>query len=264
MKSQRRVAVKRFLVTGAGSGMGRTIARRLAAEGAQLTLMDLNGDAAAAAAEEITAAGGTATPVAGDVTQRQDVAGAVQATVDAYGGLDVLFAIAGIIKPMHFLDVTEENWRMTLEVNGLGSLICQQEAAKQMITQGTGGKLILTSSIAGRQGYPNFVPYCASKFAVTALVQAASRALAEHHITCNAFAPGVVDTPLWKKLDLDLMELGDSQAPGQAFQEFSSGILAGRPGTADDVTGTALYLASEDSDYMTGQIVMIDGGMVLV
>jgi meso-butanediol dehydrogenase/(S,S)-butanediol dehydrogenase/diacetyl reductase len=133
-----------------------------------------------------------------------------------------------------------------------------------MIAQGTGGKLILTSSIAGRQGYPNFASYCASKFAVTALVQAAARALAENDITCNAFAPGVVDTPLWRKLDLDIMALGDTKEPGEAFEEFSGGILRGRSGTADDVTGTALYLASGDSDYMTGQIIMIDGGMVLV
>jgi meso-butanediol dehydrogenase/(S,S)-butanediol dehydrogenase/diacetyl reductase len=165
---------------------------------------------------------------------------------------------------MHFLETTEENWRVTLDVNGLGTLICQQEAAKQMIAQGTGGKLILTSSIAGRQGYPNFASYCASKFAVTALTQAGARALAEHQITVNAFAPGVVDTPLWQKLDLDIMELGDTEKPGQAFAEFSGDILAGRPGKAEDVNGTALYLASSDSDYMTGQIVMIDGGMVLV
>ena len=99
---------------------------------------------------------------------------------------------------------------------------------------------------------------------MNALMRALAVELGPHGITCNAFAPGVVDTPLWKKLDLDLMELGDSKAPGEAFSEFSSGILAGRPGTADDVVGTALYLASGDSDYMTGQIVMIDGGMVLV
>lgn len=259
-----RIENKRILVTGAGSGMGRAIALSLASEGARLTLFDLNEVAAKTVAEEIVGAGGQAIVVAGNVTERSDVAAAVQASVDTFGGIDVLFAIAGIIKPMHFLDVTEENWRTTLDINGLGSLICQQEVAKAMIAQGTGGKLVLTSSIAGRQGYPNFVPYSASKFAVTALVQAAARGLAEHGITCNAFAPGVVDTPLWKKLDLDLMELGDSKAPGEAFSEFSSGILLGRPGTADDVTGTALYLASADSDYMTGQIVMIDGGMVLV
>ena len=259
-----RVEGKRIFITGAGSGMGRAIARRLAAEGAHLTLFDLNAEAAEETGNELTASGTPVVVTSGNVVNRDDVRAAIKAGVDAHGGIDVMFAIAGIIKPMHFLDVTEENWRMTLDVNALGSLICQQEAAKQMIEQGTGGKLVLTSSIAGRQGYPDFAPYSASKFAVTALVQAAARGLAEHRITCNAFAPGVVDTPLWKKLDLDIMEMGDTSAPGQAFAEFSGSILAGRAGTAEDVTGTAVYLASADSDYMTGQIVMIDGGMVLV
>lgn len=259
-----RVEGTRILVTGAGSGMGRAISIALAEEGAKVTLFDRDGAAAEETKAQITAAGGTAISVAGDVTKRDEVKSAVQASADEFGGLDVMFAIAGLITPMHFLDTTEENWRRTLDVNGLGTLICQQEAAKQMIAQGTGGKLILTSSIAGRQGYPNFASYCASKFAVTALVQAAARALAENKITCNAFAPGVVDTPLWRKLDLDIMELGDTSSPGQAFEEFSGGILAGRAGEAKDVIGTALYLASHDSDYMTGQIVMIDGGMVLV
>jgi meso-butanediol dehydrogenase/(S,S)-butanediol dehydrogenase/diacetyl reductase len=259
-----RVDRKRILITGAGSGMGRTIAIALAGEGARVTLFDLNAEAADAVRGEIEATGGSAIAVSGNVVSRDDVAAAVAASVEAFGGLDVMFAIAGIIQPQHFLDTTEDNWRKTLDINGLGSLICQQEAAKQMIAQGSGGKLILTSSIAGRQGYPNFASYCASKFAVTALVQAAARALAENDITCNAFAPGVVDTPLWRKLDLDIMALGDTEAPGQAFEEFSGGILRGRAGTAEDVIGTALYLASADSDYMTGQTVMIDGGMVLV
>jgi meso-butanediol dehydrogenase/(S,S)-butanediol dehydrogenase/diacetyl reductase len=259
-----RIEGKRIFITGAGSGMGRAIAGRLAAEGAHLTLFDLNAEAVEETGKDITATGASAVVTSGNVVNRDDVRAAIQAGVDAHGGIDVMFAIAGIIKPMHFLDVTEENWRATLDVNALGSLICQQEAAKHMITQGSGGKLVLTSSIAGRQGYPDFAPYSASKFAVTALVQAAARGLAEHGITCNAFAPGVVDTPLWRKLDLDIMELGDTSAPGQAFAEFSGSILAGRAGTAEDVTGTALYLASTDSDYMTGQIVMIDGGMVLV
>jgi len=126
------------------------------------------------------------------------------------------------------------------------------------------GKIVNTSSIAGRQGFPSFAPYCASKFAVNALTQAAARALAEHNITCNAFAPGVVDTPLWTKLDEDLMNIGDADKPGQAMADFAAGILRGRVATGEDILGTALYLASADSDYLTGQVIMIDGGMVLV
>lgn len=259
-----RVKDRSILVTGAGSGMGRTIALALAAEGANVTLFDLNLDAATAVKEEITAAGGSAAAVSGNVVNRADVAKAVEKSVESFGRLDCMFAIAGVIKPTHFLETTEENFRGTLDVNGLGTLICQQEAAKQMIKQGGGGKLIVTSSIAGRQGYPNFASYCASKFAVTALNQSAAHALAKHNITSNAFAPGVVDTPLWKKLDLDLMEMGDTTRPGEAFESFSGANLIGRKGVAEDVIGTALFLASSDSDYMTGQTIMIDGGMVLV
>lgn len=259
-----RVEGRSILVTGGGSGMGRVVSIALAKEGADVTIVDLNAEAAAAVEAEIRAAGGNAVSVAGNVTNRDDVAAAVSTAVQAYGKLDVLFAIAGMIKPQLFLDITEDNFRTTIDVNTLGTLICQQEAAKQMIKQGHGGKLILTTSIAGRQGYGNFASYCASKFGVVALNQSAAHALAEHHITSNAFAPGVVDTPLWKKLDEDLVEIGASQKVGQAWDEFSGANLIGRKGVPEDVIGTALFLASDDSDYMTGQVVMIDGGMVLV
>jgi meso-butanediol dehydrogenase/(S,S)-butanediol dehydrogenase/diacetyl reductase len=150
-----------------------------------------------------------------------------------------------------------------MDVNALGTLIGIQEGAKRMIPNG-GGKIVNTSSIAGRQGYPSFAPYCASKFAVNALTQAAARGLAEHNITCNAFAPGVVATPLWITLDKDLMDIGDSEEPGQATADFAAGILRGHAAAPEEIVGTALYLASADSDYLTGQVIMIDGGMVLV
>ena len=244
--------------------MGRAIAIACAREGASLTIVDMNLEGAEATRDEIISAGGSAIAVAGNVTKRAEVAAAVAAAAENFGKLDVLFNIAGMIKPAHFLDTTEENFRNTLDVNALGTLIAQQEAAKQMIKQGHGGKLVLVSSIAGRQGYPDFSAYCASKFAVNALNQSAAHALAEHKITSNAFAPGVVDTPLWAKLDLDLVEIGSAEKPGDAFGAFSGANLIGRKGVAEDVIGTALFLASSDSDYMTGQIIMIDGGMVLV
>jgi meso-butanediol dehydrogenase / (S,S)-butanediol dehydrogenase / diacetyl reductase len=150
-----------------------------------------------------------------------------------------------------------------MTVNALGTLIGIQEAAKRMIPQRS-GKIINTSSIAGRQGYPSFAPYCASKFAVNALTQAGARALAEHNITCNAFAPGVVDTPLWTQLDTDLMAIGDSDQPGDAMAAFSADILRGHPAAPEELVGTAMFLASTDSDYLTGQVIMADGGMVLV
>ena len=184
--------------------------------------------------------------------------------VEAFGKLDVKFNNAGVNKPMNFLDVTEENWDFIMRINGLGVLIGMQEAAKQMIAQGTGGKIINTASIASRSGYDNVVPYCASKFAVLSMTQSAARDLAKHDITVTGFAPGVVHTEMWETLDQDLMEIGASERPGQAMDEFSANILKGRVATPADITGTTTFLASPASDYMTGQIVMIDGGMELV
>ncbi len=243
--------------------MGRTFALGLAREGATVGVLDLRLDAAEAVVGELSAEGLPGIALSADVSKREQVVAAFDSFVEQTGRLDVLFNNAGFNVPMHLLDVTDENWHSVMDVNAFGVLLGIQEGARRMIPTG-GGKIVNTSSIAGRQGYPSFAPYSASKFAVNALTQAAARALAEHGITCNAFAPGVVVTPLWEQLDQDLMEIGDTARPGQAIEDFSSGILLGKAATPDDILGTALYLASADSDYLTGQVIMIDGGMVLV
>lgn len=260
----KRMDGKVVVVTGGASGMGLGIARTIAAEGGKAVIADLNLEAAQQSAEAIIADGGQAIAVKANVGERADIDGIVTAAVAAFGRIDVWFNNAGLNRPLHFLDVTEDNWRTIMDVNGLGTLMGMQAAAKQFIAQGGGGKIINTSSMAGRQGFPNIAPYCASKAAVISLTQAGARGLAEHDITVNAFAPGVVDTPLWVKLDQDLMEIGESQKPGQAMQDFAADIVRGRAATVDDIMGTTLFLASTDSDYMTGQVIMIDGGMVLV
>jgi meso-butanediol dehydrogenase/(S,S)-butanediol dehydrogenase/diacetyl reductase len=258
-----RVADRRIVITGAGSGMGRAFAIALASQGAVVGVLDRDEAAAQQVAPAITSEGHDAIVLEADVASRADIIAALDRFVADAGPLDVMFNNAGFNRPMHLLDVTEENWHSIMTVNALGTLIGIQEAAKRMIPQRS-GKIINTSSIAGRQGYPSFAPYCASKFAVNALTQAAARGLAEHNITCNAFAPGVVDTPLWTQLDSDLMAIGDSEQPGEAMDAFAAGILRGRPAMPEDIVGTAMFLASADSDYVTGQIVMVDGGMVLV
>lgn len=263
-----RVSGKSCIVTGAAQGIGRAIGEALLDEGADVCFADINGEKAAAAATENSGrakqAGGRVISAQVDVTRRGDVRAMIAKTVDAFGKLDVKFNNAGVNKPMNFLDVTEENWNFIMEINGLGVLIGMQEAAKQMIAQGTGGKIINTASIASRQGFDNVAPYCASKWAVVSLTQSAARALAKDNITVTGFAPGVVNTEMWQELDRDLMALGASERPGQAMEEFSAEILRGRVATPVDITGTTTFLASKDSDYMTGQIVMIDGGMTLV
>ncbi|MEP3275053.1 MAG: SDR family oxidoreductase [Stappiaceae bacterium] len=263
-----RLAGRSCVVTGAAQGIGRAIGEALLDEGADVCFADINGEMASdvckANQDRASKGGGAVTFAKVDVTKRGQVRDAITKTVDIFGKIDVKFNNAGINRPLNFLEVTEENWRTIMEVNGLGVLIGMQEAAKQMIAQGTGGKIINTASIASRQGFDNVAPYCASKWAVVSLTQSGARDLARHNITVTGFGPGVVATEMWRQLDKDLMEIGASEREGQAMEEFSSEILLGRVATPTDITGTTTFLASKESDYMTGQIVMIDGGMTLV
>ena len=252
---------KSIIVTGAGRGIGAGIARDLARNGANVCVADLNEAAAQSVAASI---GASAIAVRVDVASRDSTKAMIAATVKAFGRLDVMFNNAGISQACPFMDVTEDDWHRIMDVNGLGVLIGTQEAARQMQDQGTGGKIINTASIAAKQGYPLFAHYCASKFAVAALTQAAARALAADKITVNAFAPGVVRTELWEQLDREFIDLGVTQKPDQAIDEFSQSILMGRYSTPEDITGVTTFLASAGSDYMTGQTVMVDGGMVLI
>lgn len=258
-----RLQDKVVIVTGGAQGLGEGIARRLSEEGASLVIADINGAKAQSVADSLTKEGRPAIAATLDVAERKQMRAAVQKTVERFGRLDVMFNNAGISKTLNFMDTTEADFDRIMRVNGLGVLIGTQEAARQMIGQGGGGKIVNTASIAGKQGYPLFAAYCASKFAVVALTQAAARALAEHKITVNSFAPGVVKTELWQQLDEEFMDLGLTQNAGQAINEFSASILVGRASLPADIVGTTTFLASAASDYITGQTIMIDGGMVL-
>jgi len=256
---------KNILITGAARGMGAANAESFAAQGANVCIGDLDGDEAQKMAEKINAAGnGKAIAVTMDVTLRQDNSAAVAATVEAFGSINVGLFNAGLNKPRFFMDIDEDNWDMIMNVNTKAMWLGMQETARQMIAQGAGGKIVNTASIASRQGYDNVAPYCASKWAVVSLTQSAARDLAKHDITVTGFAPGVVATEMWEEVDRDLMAIGASERPGQAMEEFSTAILKGRVAQPADITGTTTFLASADSDYMTGQIVMIDGGMTLI
>jgi meso-butanediol dehydrogenase / (S,S)-butanediol dehydrogenase / diacetyl reductase len=263
-----RVSGRSCIVTGAARGIGRAIGEALLDEGADVCFADIDGETAAEIAAQnagrADTSGAKVTHAAVDVTDRAQVRAMIAHTVDVFGKLDVKFNNAGVNKPMNFLDVTEDNWHSIMGVNGLGCMIGMQEAARQMIDQGTGGKIINTASIAGRQGFDNVAPYCASKSAVVSLTQSGARDLAKHNITVTGFAPGVVATEMWDQVDRDLMDIGAAERPGQAMEEFAAEILKGRVAVPHDIIGTTTYLASPDSDYMTGQIVMIDGGMTLV
>jgi meso-butanediol dehydrogenase/(S,S)-butanediol dehydrogenase/diacetyl reductase len=257
----RRLDGRTIIVTGGASGIGAAFARGFATEGANVVIADLNLDAADALAAEIASSGDAASAVRVDVTDREAVRAGIGHAVERYGRLDAYFNNAGMNSPMKFLDITESNFELVMRVNALGVLIGIQEAAKQFIAQGGGGKVVNTASIAGRQGFSSFAPYSAAKAAVISLTQAGARALAEHGITVNGFAPGVVATPLWTKLDKELEEIGEGQ---NGFDSMSSSILLGRPADPEDIVPTGVFLAAADSDYITGQIIPIEGGMILV
>lgn len=251
------------VITGAARGIGAGLAKRLGAEGAGVTVADLNAEGAEQVAAELRDAGGKAIGVGCDVGDRDSVRATLDAAVSEFGRLDVLFNNAGISKTQHFLEVTEEDFNRIMRVNGLGVLFGMQEAAKIYKQQGDGGKIVNTASIAGKEGFPLFPAYCASKSAVVSLTQSGARDLGGEGITVNAFCPGVVTTELWDQLDEDSRKVGETEREGQLLEEFSEGIPVGRTSTPEDIAGLAVFLASADSDYITGQSINVDGGMLV-
>jgi meso-butanediol dehydrogenase/(S,S)-butanediol dehydrogenase/diacetyl reductase len=256
-----RLAGKTTIVTGGASGIGAAICEGFAAEGANVVVADLNLVAATALVDKIIAAGGVATATHVDVTDRPSVRDGIVTAVERYGRIDAYFNNAGMNSPRKFLEIDEANFDTIMKVNALSVLIGIQEAATQYIAQGGGGKIVNTASIAGRTGFSSFAPYSAAKAAVISFTQSGARALAEHKITVNAFAPGVVATPLWTTLDRELTAIGEGQ---NGFDSMAAGILLGRPAEPEDIVPTALFLATADSDYITGQVIPIEGGMILV
>jgi meso-butanediol dehydrogenase / (S,S)-butanediol dehydrogenase / diacetyl reductase len=259
-----RVEGRSVLITGAASGIGAACARRLAAEGARLALADLD----TAGAEKLAAELGQVA-VRADVTRQADIERMVAVPYERWGRLDVLFNNAGIIQGKPILEVTEADWERIMNVNLRAVFFVLQAAARRMIRQDPmpgselRGKLIHTASIAAyRGGLPLTAPYAASKAGVVSLARSAAQAFAPHRVTSNAICPGVVDTPLWARLDAEWSAL-EGWAPGEAWKRRTAGIPLGRPETVDDVAGLVLFLASAESDYITGQAINVDGGLVM-
>ncbi|MBC2590523.1 MULTISPECIES: acetoin reductase [Rhodococcus] len=249
------------LVTGAGQGIGRAIALRLAADGADIALLDVDGGKLAAVEDEVRAAGSKAISVVADVTDREQIRAAVDRTETELGGFDIIVNNAGIAQVNPIADVTPEEVSRIMAVNVEGVLWGIQIAAAKFRERGHGGKIINASSIAGHEGFAMLGVYSATKFAVRALTQAAAKEYASDGITVNAYCPGVVGTDMWVTIDERFAAL--TGAPkGATFEKFVGGIALGRAQTPEDVAAYVSYLAGPDSDYMTGQSGLIDGGLV--
>ncbi|MBK9714942.1 MAG: L-iditol 2-dehydrogenase [Kouleothrix sp.] len=255
MKLQGKVAI----VTGGASGMGKAICLRYAKEGASVVVADMNLAGAQKVAEEISGSGGKAVAAQVDVRNQQQVQAMVDTAVREFGGLDILVNNAGVGKIIPFFETTEKDWDFMFDINCKGLLWCSQAAAKVMVEQGRGGKIVNLASQAGRRGESLVLAYCASKACVISMNQSIALALAPHKINVNAIAPGIVDTPFWDEVDKQFAKLLNMEV-GEPKRTFTKSIPLGRIEQPEDVTGPAVFLASSESDYITQQCLNVDGG----
>lgn len=238
------------VVTGAGRGIGASIARALACEGARVVIVDIDPNQAEQLAAEIRAAGGEAFPQAADVSDAEQVKKVFDATVDKYGGVDILVNNAGITRDALLLRMKDDDWDAVLNINLKGAFLCTREAAKIM-SKGRYGRIINISSVVGQMGNLGQANYCASKAGLIGLTRSNARELARRNITVNAVAPGFIVTDMTNIL------------PDKVKEELTSQIPLGKLGQPEDVTQAVLFLASNRTGYITGQVLAVNGGMYM-
>ncbi|PCH37673.1 short chain oxidoreductase [Wolfiporia cocos MD-104 SS10] len=250
------------LVTGAGQGIGRAIALRLAHDGFGAAVCDVptNRPRLQEVAQEIkTRTGRRCLEVYADVSKEEEVREMVDRVVDELGGLDVMVANAGIAILEPFVESKTSTWEKTFAINVHGVMHCYKYAARAMIRQGRGGRLIGACSIAGKRGDPNSAAYCASKFAVRGLSQSAAIELAPYGINVNCYAPGAIHTEFLDKVD-EKYTKEEGKERGSYIKKRAEAIPLGRVGKAEDVSGVVSWLAGPDSKFVTGQSITVDGG----
>jgi meso-butanediol dehydrogenase/(S,S)-butanediol dehydrogenase/diacetyl reductase len=252
------------LITGAAGGIGAACARRLAADGARLVLADVDGSRVEKLAAELGQMS-----VRADVTRSENIAPMVDEAYARWGRLDVLFNNAGVIRVQPMLEVTEAEWDRVMAVNLRAVFFVLQAVARRMREQDLipgselRGKLIQTASIASYRGGNHLMtPYSASKAGVVSLTRSAAQALARDRVTSNCVCPGAVETAMWEQIDLEWGAL-EGLGPGEAWKRRIKGIPLGRPERPEDVASVVAFLAGPDSDYMTGQALNVDGGLVM-
>jgi NAD(P)-dependent dehydrogenase (short-subunit alcohol dehydrogenase family) len=252
----KRLAGKTALITGAARGIGQAFAEAYVAEGARVAIADIDIARARASAADLGAA---AIAVEMDVTRQESIDAAVTETVERLGQIDILINNAAIFSAAPIVEITREDFDRVFEINVAGALFTMQAVAKHMIERGQGGKIINMASQAGRRGEALVGVYCASKAAIISLTQSAGLNLIQHGINVNAIAPGVVDGEHWDGVDAFFAKY-EHKAPGQKKREVGEAVPFGRMGTAQDLTGMAVFLASSEADYIVAQTYNVDGG----
>jgi NAD(P)-dependent dehydrogenase (short-subunit alcohol dehydrogenase family) len=252
----KRLAGKSALITGAARGIGRAFAEAYVREGAQVAIADINLAGAEATAREI---GEGAHAVHLDVTDQASIDAAVAETVDKLGRIDILINNAALFTAAPIVEIKREDYQRVFDINVAGTLFTLQAVARHMIERGGGGRIINMASQAGRRGEPLVAVYCATKAAVISLTQSAGLGLIKHGIGVNAIAPGVVDGEHWDGVDAFFAKY-EHKAPGQKKKEVGEAVPFGRMGRAEDLTGMAVFLASDEAEYIVAQTYNVDGG----
>ncbi|KAA1470207.1 short chain oxidoreductase [Dentipellis sp. KUC8613] len=245
------------LVTGAGQGIGRAIALRLSSDGYRVALSDISSNRARleAVVDEVKHQGGTALPVYADVSQEGEVQGLVEETVGNLGSLDVMVANAAVVVQKEFLETTVKDVDFMHAVNVRGPFLCYKYAAKQMIAQNRGGRIIGACSNAGKKGMIHLGAYSASKFAVRGLTQVAAIELGKYGITVNAYAPGPTRTDMFKNGQASYLG-----TPAEFEAMIVKGSALGHIGEPEDLASLVSFFASENARHITGQTINVDGG----
>ncbi len=251
-----RLAGKAALITGAARGIGLAFAEAYVREGARVAVADIDVGRARQSASDI---GDGAIAVEIDVTRQDSIDRAVAETVDVFGRIDILVNNAAVFTAAPIVDITREDYERIFDINVAGTLFTMQAVARHMIARGGGGKIINMASQAGRRGEALVAVYCASKAAVISLTQSAGLNLIKHGINVNAIAPGVVDGEHWDGVDAYFARY-ENKAPGQKKKEVGDAVPYGRMGKAADLTGMAIFLASDEADYIVAQCYNVDGG----
>jgi meso-butanediol dehydrogenase / (S,S)-butanediol dehydrogenase / diacetyl reductase len=254
-----RLARKVALITGAGAGIGRATALLFAEEGAKVVVQDVKAAAAEETVQLIMKAGGEAVAVGGDVTSRVDAEAMVKKAVETYGRLDVLFNNAGIWRGGTLLDISEEDWDRTMDVNVKGIYLVSRYAVQQMMRQ-EGGSIINAASVAALRGSPMSAAYNTSKGAVLLLTKCMALDFGRYGIRVNCTCPGVIETQMADEL-LTYRSLGDDDRRQALLETYEERHASGRLGRPEEVAKVVLFLASDESSFVTGAAWPVDGGL---
>ncbi|MBN2593863.1 MAG: glucose 1-dehydrogenase [Sedimentisphaerales bacterium] len=268
---EQRLIDKVAIVTGSGHGIGKAVALRLAHEGADIIIADIDIKSAEQTAREILDAGRKATAYSIDLANVSQIQPMVEQVVDQFVRIDILVNAAGIAQTKPFFEITEDQWDRVLDTNLKGTVFCIQAVAAQMIKQipeeirqagradKSYGKIVNFSSISGRRGRALQIAYAASKAAIISITQSAALALSAYNINVNAVAPSVVPTGMWEQIDEDYSRILGKES-GQSMKDFIEQIPLKRAGNPKDIAAAVTFLCSCDSDYITGQTLNVDGG----